>query len=166
MTLPSSDSYITYGGEIINYSEVEDPNTDLDQEQSNSMRASAAALSDTCFRAILVFYIDVGNIPVIVNYNAVWDVQNTSPLPIISYDGVGVYTVKFPTSVIDLRGNPQNINLLGGIANPDCNNFNGYFCTVQKIDLVTFTIFNWSAVDRLLQDTGFGPDSKFVLCVR
>lgn len=165
MTLPSSDSYITYGGEIINYSEVEDPNTDLDQEQSNSMRASAAALSDTCFRAILVFYIDVGNIPTIVNYNAVWDVLAT-PLPTISYDGVGVYTITFPTSVVDYRGNSQNINLLGGVVNSDCNNFNGYFSTVQRVDLVTFTVFSWSAVDQQLQNTGLGPDFKFVLYVR
>lgn len=158
MTLPSSDSYLTYGGELVNYSQVEDPNTDLDADASNQLRASAAGLSNTAFRAIFTITVDdVAQVITFTNLNAVWDVGN-SAAPTGVYRGVGWYRITFPVQVTDLRGNLQYVNLLGGIANPDVFNGNGFMCTVNKTGLSpnVIDIFIFSIVDAQLEDMGAG----------
>ena len=161
MTLPSSDNYLTYGGELVDYSAVENPQTDLSAEASNSMRASVAGMSATCFRAIINFHVDVSDV-IIDNMYAVWDVD-TSDAPTMSKVEPGWYQIVFPTEVYDLRAQTQNLNLLGGIANPNVSNTDkGYYCTVNKIDNVTFDIFMWNVADTTREDIA----ETITLCVR
>jgi len=157
MTLPASDSYDTYGGELVDYSAVEDPTTDLPASASNQARASSAALTNTAFRAIMVFYIDASNNPVIKYFNSVWD-NDLSDAPTISYVAAGTYDIEFPATVVDLRGQTQNLNLLGAWANPDVVNGNGYLTTVNKTGANTFRVYNWSFIDLLLEDMGAGAN--------
>ncbi len=151
MTLPSSDSYSTYGGDIVDYSVVEDPDTDLAADASNQCRASAAGMTATCFRAVVTFIWDGSTGLTLLNVNSVWD-GVASLDPVLTRLTVGTYRIVFPAAVTDLRGNTQSLNLLGGIANPDVSNSNGYFCTVHKVDLITFDVYVISAVDAALED--------------
>ena len=166
MTLPSSDAYLTYGGELENYSQVEDPQTDLDAEASNQLRASAAGITNTCFRAIVDFTIgDPGGItPILNQHYAVWDTVSSDP-PVITYMSIGVYQIQFPNSVFDLRGASQDLNLLGSVVNVNVDNGNGFFATSRRNNATTFTVYMWSAVDASLEDIG-GTNNSIQLFVR
>lgn len=164
MTLPSSDSYLTYGGEIEDYSQVENPQTDLSAEASNSLRASVAGMSNTCFRAEVNFYADENGDVFFSDIRAVWDV-NSSEDPIAERVEPGWYRITFPESVVDLRGENQDLNLLGGIANPNApNNDLGYFCSVNRINNLVFDVFLWSIVNADRED--MASSYRITLCVR
>jgi head-tail adaptor len=145
MTLPASDSFALYGGIINDYSAVEDPSTDLAAVSSNQFRASTAAMTATAFRVVFNFYIDISNdisnIARITNIRAVWDTTATNN-PTITYMSVGIYRVVFPSTVYDLLGNIQTINLLGGFGNIDIANTTNNFITVNRINSTTFDIYS------------------------
>lgn len=142
MTLPSSDSFDSYGGSIIDYSQVEDVSTDLNSESSNSLRASVAAMTATSFRAIVIFD---GYAQVINNYTACWDITSSTN-PTITKVDVGIYRVTFPSSIFDVRGQTQSLNLLGGIANIDVDNVDGNFCSVNRVSSIIFDVYLWSVL--------------------
>lgn len=165
MTLPASDSYSTYGGELVNYSDVEDPNTDLDAEASNQLRATAAGISATCFRVIFSFSVTSPSETMFLNsLTAVWDTTATAA-PTMTRLQAGQYQFVFPTQVTDLRGNLQYYAFLGGIANPDIFNGNGFYCTVQKAGLANTTVqvFCQSSIDGTLEDLSTGQNITVML---
>ncbi len=150
-TLPTSSTFDDFGGTIQDYSTPENLSTQWSAAESNPMRASVAAMTPTCFRVIVTFYIDGYATPQITDVQANWDVANSSA-PSISYTGVGRYNLLCPSLVLDLQGEPQNLNLLGGVANVDVANVNGWFASIQRVSGVSFNIFVWSSVDGALED--------------
>jgi hypothetical protein len=140
MTLPNSDDFDSLGGEIQDYAPVEDPTTDLPAEASNSLRASAAAMSNTCFRVSMSIYMDTAGDMSLYSIDAVWDTDAT-PDPVITAPVTGIWQIDFTTPVTDLRGNLQDLVLLGGIANPDIANIAGYFITLKKLSSTSFRLY-------------------------
>lgn len=140
MTLPNADSYDTYGGELTDYSVVEDPQTDLSAESSNELRADIAAMTSTCFRCVITWHIDDpggANTPTVDDVKAVWNTDLTTP-PTIARLSEGVYEITFPTTVFDVRGNEQTFAILGSFAG---FNAAGIITTAQVIDSQTIDIF-------------------------
>jgi len=164
-SLPTSSSYDDFGGPIQDYSMLEDASTQWSANEANPLRASAAAMTNTCFRVSMKFYIDGYQTPQISAFNAVWNTVS-SALPTITYTSAGNYVMNLPSTVTDLQGNTQSVNILGGIANVDCNNGNGWFVTIQTVSSTQVNIFVWSAVDGQLEDIGTGPTNTIDLFLR
>jgi len=112
--LPNIASYSTYGGEKQNYSPVVDPTTDLDAGEDNEARSDVACLTVMSPRAYVAFTYTSGTGVTVVESNAVWG--NTTP-PTVTRTGTGVFTITWPTTITDPRGNTQSVNLRRGWGN-------------------------------------------------
>lgn len=110
MSLPEKNSFNNLGGELINRRPVENPQTDLDAEASNEMRADLAAMTRTATRCMVKFTISGGD--GYVSNTAFDNVFGNSITykPDVAYLGTGSYTVTFPETITDARGNERNIN--------------------------------------------------------
>ena len=152
VNLFTDTSYDDFGGEIIDYAPVEDPQTDLNSEASNSLRASCAGMTNTCFRVELGIYLN-GGAGYLDSINAVYDTVST-PNPTVTRHAAGTIIVDFSacSPVYNLRGELQNLVLLGGIANPDIANPVGYFCTVYQTAPLVFYIYTYNTGVNLLAD--------------
>jgi hypothetical protein len=107
MALPDANTYSTLGGELNNYQSPEDPTTDLDANADNEVRCDSAAASRMVGRAFVAF---TGSDQVVHQHDSVWG-NDVSVLPVVGRSGAGVYTVTWPASVNDARGNPHALNL-------------------------------------------------------
>lgn len=156
MSLPNKQSYNSLGGELADYSPVTDPTTDLSAEASNEMRSDVSAMTRTAVRAWVSFEI-AGSSCVVSNgdFDAVYGNAQIYK-PTVAYDAVGSFTVTFPSSVVDARGNTQAINLAVGWANVDCNNDQGWVATCNRLSANVFKVYLWSIVDQALKDLDGG----------
>lgn len=106
MSLPSTDSFDQLGGKKINYSQIVDPNTDVDGAQFSQMTFDVAAMTATATRCWVKFT-GHATTPILVAHNSVWG--NTAPVtPIIARTGTGTYTITFPVTVNDGLGQPTS----------------------------------------------------------
>ena len=105
MSLPNSDSFDQLGGKKINYSQIEDPNTDVDAGQYSQMCFDVAMMTATSPRCWVRF--TGGTSPVLVAHNSVWG--NSAPVtPVIAHTSTGTYTITFPSTVNDGLGTPSS----------------------------------------------------------
>lgn len=116
MSLPEKNDYDSLGGEKIDYSPVADPDTDLSAEELNETRADVAAMTQTAIRAWCSFTV-TATVPAIgsteQDYGAVYG-RSASYKPSIVRNSAGVFTVTFPTSIVDARGNTKSLNIQCG----------------------------------------------------
>src|SRR6187431_2696501 len=101
MALPDSTTYASIGGELIDYSPVEDPETDLAAEFDNEARADTAAMTRMISRAMVSFTTD-GVDCTVVDHDAVWG-SDLAVKPTVTVAGTTI-TVPWPTTVTDARG--------------------------------------------------------------
>lgn len=134
MSLPEKNDYNALGGELIDYSPVEDPSTDLSAEASNEMRSDIAGITQICMRAWCGFSVDGYGDAIIgdteQDYGAVYG-RALAYKPTILKTAPGFYTIIFPASVVDPRGNSKNINIqfpFGYCAD------GGYLTNVARLD--------------------------------
>lgn len=116
MSLPEKNDYDSLGGEKTDYSPVADPETDLSAEELNETRCDVAAMTQTAIRAWCSFTV-TATVPAIgsteQDYGAVYG-RATDYKPSIVRNSAGVYTITFPSSVVDARGNSKSINIQCG----------------------------------------------------
>lgn len=107
--LPEIDSLATYGGAKQNYSQVENPLTDMDALQWNIAATSMAAATHTVTRGWVRFTTSA-TVPALIAHDAVWG-NGSSVTPVVARTGAGVFTLTFPTTVTDenLVTHPVNI---------------------------------------------------------
>lgn len=109
MTVPAIDDFATYGGIKIDYSPVEDPDTDLSADQGNQARASTAGMTRTAARIIINFTTSGGVATV-----TAWDAVYGNPflyLPEIQQGIPGQWVVVLPASIQDALGTTQLLNI-------------------------------------------------------
>lgn len=138
MALPDSDSFDTYGGEKIDYSDVEDPSTDLSAEESNEARASTSMMTRTAVRAWCSFNsdgtIDAGY------YDAVYG-NDLSVKPTVVQNVTGDWRITFPATVTDPRGNTHTLNLRSAQANYEGQTGIGYVATATVLTERTVEVY-------------------------
>lgn len=104
MSLPESTTYDQLGGTLTDYRPVENPDTDLSADASNLLRSNTAAMSRTAIRGWFTFTVTLlpAPSPVIASsdFDAVYG-NSLSVKPFIEIEDVGIYTVTFPSSIID-----------------------------------------------------------------
>lgn len=112
--LPDKNSYQNLGGEIVDYSAVVDPTTDLGAAQDDDARADVAAMTRTAIRAYVTFTATTSPTP--TEHDAVWGNADLVA-PTIIRSSAGVFIVTWPASVVDARGITHSVNLRVGWAN-------------------------------------------------
>jgi len=127
MPLPDIDSLDTYGGIKINYSEVEDPDTDLSADASNKSRVSIAAMTNTACRAIITFTHN-GTTATVTNVIASY-VHSAPYTPTIAKLSTGQWGITMPASVVDELGETHFINIRKAHGNAST----GLFCHIQCV---------------------------------
>lgn len=142
MTIPNKDTYDSYGGDLKDRAPAKnfhrDGATDLPAEDFNKCRASAAGLVTTSFLCYLKIRPYEDN--PIIEYESVWNKIKTEPI-IVSLIDSDIYTVKFPTTVIDLRGKRQPLNIFSVLMNRDEDNSSGpVYASITKNSPILFTI--------------------------
>jgi hypothetical protein len=129
--LPNVANYDTYGGELEDYSLVEDPTTDLAADLANEQRVDTAGMTATALRAFVVFTWSVDEGVTIRQQGAVWG-NGTSPT--IALTAPGTFTITWPSTATDARGVSRSVNLRAGWVScqsgagpmyPPTLNFNG-----------------------------------------
>lgn len=100
MTLPSKDSFATYGGVKFDFIDVVDPTTDRSATEMNVALASLSMMTRTCPKAIVTFGGTRTN-PTIYYHEAIWG--NSSDLKPTVTDGgsAGIYGIQWPPTVTD-----------------------------------------------------------------
>lgn len=113
MTLPNIADVDTYGGELQNAGEVEDPTTDQDADAFNEMKADCAGMTHTAPRALFRF---LGHATTPADpasgfiHDALWG-STAGVKPSAAKGGTGIYTCTWPTTVTDELGNDVDLNL-------------------------------------------------------
>jgi hypothetical protein len=111
--LPSEADYnATYGGEKVDYAPVADATTDREAANEDEALSDESMLTRTCPRAFVVIN-PGGN--AIVSHDAMWGNGSTvTPTLAVVSSGVS-WTITWPATIIDPRGNSQATNLRFGI---------------------------------------------------
>jgi len=159
MALPDKQTYSALGGDIQDYQAVEDPTTDLSDEQSNETRADVAAMTRMIPRAMVSFTTN-GATCTVVDHEAVWG-NALSVKPVVTVDPVygATLIVVWPTTVMDARGVTYALNLKRGLGN--VGEF-GFMSAVQMISANSLRITPGSVVDS---SNGFPGDHNSVITV-
>lgn len=139
MALPDKSTFASLGGEITDFSAVEDPNTDLAGAFNSEARADNAAMTRMIGRAFVAFTVN-GTCPV-VEHDAVWG-NNLAVAPTVAYVSTGLYTVTWPSTVTDARGVVRALNLRRGLANVDSL---GMFASVKRVAANVFSVQAYDA---------------------
>ena len=120
MTFPKKDTYDTYGGDLKDWAPAKNFHTigatDLPAEDFNQCRSSAAGMTHTGFTCYLKFNPYLAN--PIIEYEAGWNKIKSEEIIIEAID-VGIFTIKFPATVIDNRGKRQSLNMFAATVNVD-----------------------------------------------
>lgn len=113
MTLPDRADLDTYGGELKNYGEVEDPETDLGADPFNECRMDVAAMGHTAIRAMRRF-LGHATTPAEPSsgfvHDSLWG-DDPSVKPSVAKGGTGIYNATWPTDVLDELGTSHTVNL-------------------------------------------------------
>lgn len=161
MSLPEKNDYNSLGGELIDYSPVEDPSTDLAAEASNEMRCDIAAMTQTAIRAWVGFSVDGYGDPVVGNteqdYGAVYG-RAIEYKPEILKSAPGTYTIIFPETIIDARGFEKSLNIQCGFGNCESTE---QLTSVKRIASNMLNLFLWNTTDGSFTDPSLG-DKVFV----
>lgn len=162
--LPNKNSYSELGGELIDYSPVTDPQTDLSAEASNESRVDTAAMTRTAIRAWVTLTCAISDISVAnIDYDAVYGIALIYK-PTVAYIDVGIYEVTFPETILDARSITQTINFSLGWANVDIEQgANPLVSTVQKMSANVFRVYLINTNGGTLANTTSGRINVFVL---
>lgn len=110
MTLPDSDTLGSYIGatRLINFTEPEDPNTDIGADGANQLLSSVAMASRMVARAVVAF--DALEDGYVVDHEAVWG-RSAAVTPTMEKVSTGVYNIAWPETVDDELGVEHSVNL-------------------------------------------------------
>jgi hypothetical protein len=109
--LPEKLSYDSLGGEKSDYSAIVDSSTDRSAVEVNAAYAAVAMMSRTAPRALVRMTVSTSD-PVIASWESVWK-AGTATAPTLVRSGAGVYSITFPSSVLDEQGNSHSLNFFG-----------------------------------------------------
>lgn len=115
MTLPSKDSFATYGGVKFDFIDVVDPTTDRSATEMNVALASLSMMTRTCPKAII--QIDgYASGPNVIYHESLWG--NSSDLtPVVARTTTGTYTITWPSTVTDPLDEDHSLSLKTGWGN-------------------------------------------------
>lgn len=155
--LPNPASYDTYGGEKVDYQPAEDPTTDRSADQEDEAFADVSAMTRMVARAYVAFTTN-GTTCTVIDSDAVWG-GSSSPAPLsITRTGAGAYTITWPASITDARGNTQNVSLRRGLGNTEAA---GFAMAVARSAPNVFT----AAVRTLDTNTATDPSGVMIVVV-
>lgn len=146
MTFPAIDSLDTYGGAKANYAPIVDPTTDRDADDANQAYASTAAMTHTATQAWARFVTSATTptLAVTNSNDAAWG--NSAPdQPTPGRSSTGVFTLTWPTTVVDELGVTHTVNLRWARASIEGSSLGGFVqCAVTAPNVVTVYTFNTS----------------------
>jgi hypothetical protein len=153
MALPDKATFATLGGEISDYSAVEDPTTDLAGTFSSETRADVAAMTRMIPRAFVSFT-TTGASCTVVDHDAVWG-SDLSVKPVVTIDPVygATYVITWPTTVTDARGVQRALNLRRALGNVEAG---GWTTATYRRSANVIAVTTGSTVDSSLSAP---PDS-------
>lgn len=147
MSLPDSDSLSTYIGapQLIDFSAVVDPNTDVSAAGLNQALCTLAMSSLTIPRAIVSF-VDTGSTLAFSYQQAVWG-NDFSVQPTLGNSGTGLYSITWPATVSDQLAISHSVNLVQVISAQVMTTGAPYFCSaaLSSSNSVSIRIHNASA---------------------
>lgn len=153
MALPDKSTFASIGGEIIDFSAVEDPNTDLAGAFNSEVRADVAAMTRMIPRAYVAFTLS-GTTCTVVEHDAVWG-NDLAVVPTIVRTGTGAFTVTWPTTVTDARGTVHSLNLRRGAVGVECA---GFFGSAKRASANSFTMVTYDSQAQAPADTNLSTD--------
>lgn len=114
--LPESLSYNELGGTKQDYSPVSDATTDRAANEINLTTAATSAMSRTALRGRVRFTTASTTGGLVLNgWETVWKGE-TATLPLLARSTAGVFTITFPTSVVDEAGESHLVNIKDVVA--------------------------------------------------
>ena len=148
MSLPESTTYDQLGGTLTDNRPVENPDTDLSAHASNLLRPNTAAMSRTAIRGWFAFTVTLlpAPSPVIASsdFDAVYG-NSLSVKPFIEIEDVGIYTVTFPSSIIDDLLVTRYLLIRGAVANYAPEDPTHYFdakCKIMSANTMRIHIYD------------------------
>lgn len=107
--LPDAITYDVFGGDMEDHSTV-DSSTDRNADQINALFCAASMMSRTTPKAWVRFI--ANNPPVLLEWEALWK-EKSNVAPQLTRSLAGRYTITFPSSVQDARGDSHSLNFKG-----------------------------------------------------
>jgi len=148
MALPDKATFATLGGEIDDYSAVEDPTTDLAGAFSSETRADVAAMTRMIPRAVVSFTTD-GATCTVVDHDSVWGADlAVKPTVVLDLGYGGKSVITWPTTVTDARGVVRSLNLRRGLVNVESAGYSG---AATRAAANVFHVTVCSSLDTVLQ---------------
>jgi hypothetical protein len=110
MTLPDTDSFLSFGGPKINYSAPVNPNTDYDATLLNSAFCDVAEMTRVSTRFWVRFTgaSTTGGL-LLIDWDSNWK-GSINTAPTLSRVGTGTYTITTQTVVTDENGGNHTVN--------------------------------------------------------
>jgi hypothetical protein len=138
----------TYGGIRENYAPILNPSTDYDANQIDEANADVAACTRTVSRGRIKLTLASTTPGLILNdWETVWK-ESTDTLPILARSSTGVFTITFPTSVVDVLGVVRSVNIrFSSVGNVE--GATGLAFTSPSVNVITLRtkLFNGTADD-------------------
>lgn len=122
MTLPSQDSFSTFGGLKQDYDAIVNISTDYSAVSNlNPAFVDVSMMTRTAIRSYVRFTTSA-TIPTLNTYEACWR-EFTTTQPVLARTGTGVYTITFPTTVSDGIGDTNYVNFQSCLPKVEGNSF-------------------------------------------
>ena len=113
MTLPKGDYLAGYCSSLVSAQPITDPTTDRSEEAASEAYASVAAMTHTAIRSWCQFRFHVDNKGEkkleLKQHDAVWG-NASAVAPVLTHEGPGIFTLTWPTSIVDELGDTQSVN--------------------------------------------------------
>lgn len=144
MSLPSNDSFSSFGGQKSNYAPPENPATDYDATLLNVALCDVAEMTRTALRGwVRITLAASTGALVLSDWEAVWKGGSFSPtVPTLVRTTTGVFTITFPVSIVDENGKTVTINLRRSSAQIEGNTFGFSQSTVTAANIITLYTAN------------------------
>lgn len=144
MPLPDVDDIDTLGGSKTNFSEVEDPTTDLDAEEHNVAINDLAMLTHVSTRAwAKITLAATTGAMTLDDHDAMWG-DTVGVAPVQARSSGGVYTLTYPTTVLDELGDSHTLNLRAAWVNVRSATRQRIQCQVTAANVITIYTYNSS----------------------
>lgn len=137
MPLPLAMDYAELGGEKEDFEAVTDAETQISAEELNATRCAVAMLSRMCPRALVTFqYVD--GYAEVLEHEAVWG-NAAEDAPEVARNDTGDFTITWPATVEDERGDSHSVNIVRGFGNIESDA--GYRVNVARVDATSVDVF-------------------------
>lgn len=139
---PDSSTIEDFGGSFENYTDPEDPTTDLDASFFNQMSSDVSCMTVTAPRAFVTFvgHATTPSDPLTGFVHAAGWGSSPSVKPVVTHVSTGRYLITFPATVNDPLAVTKTLNFRRAIAQVECGGTIKHACA-ERTSANTITVY-------------------------